>query len=93
MKELPSFGGHLRALFAFDPKRQVIVLLGGDIAPELSRIEKEVDVRLGRRFHPAASPPPSPAIRNGPRHAGARSGAHPHLRPTQPFPTLMPADR
>ena len=34
MKELPSFGGHLRALFAFDPKRQAIVLLGGDNAPE-----------------------------------------------------------
>ncbi len=30
MKELRSFGGHLRALFAFDPKRQAIVLLGGD---------------------------------------------------------------
>ncbi|MFT4036447.1 MAG: type II toxin-antitoxin system RelE/ParE family toxin [Patulibacter sp.] len=32
MKELRSFGGHLRALFAFDPKRQAIVLLGGDKA-------------------------------------------------------------
>ena len=30
MKELRSFGGHLRALFAFDPKRRAIVLLGGD---------------------------------------------------------------
>lgn len=30
MKELRSFGGHLRALFAFDPRRQAIVLLGGD---------------------------------------------------------------
>lgn len=30
MKELRSFGGHLRALFAFDPKRCAIVLLGGD---------------------------------------------------------------
>ena len=30
MKELRSVGGHLRALFAFDPKRQAIVLLGGD---------------------------------------------------------------
>ena len=25
-----SFGGYLRALFAFDPKRRTIVLLGGD---------------------------------------------------------------
>lgn len=32
MKELRSFGGHLRALFAFDPKRRAIVLLGGDKA-------------------------------------------------------------
>lgn len=30
MKELRSFGGHLRALFAFDPERKAIVLLGGD---------------------------------------------------------------
>jgi hypothetical protein len=30
MKELRSFGGHLRAIFAFDPDRQAIVLLGGD---------------------------------------------------------------
>jgi hypothetical protein len=30
MKELRSFGGHLRALFIFDPQRIAIVLLGGD---------------------------------------------------------------
>ena len=30
MKELRSFGGYLRALFALDPKRRAIVLLGGD---------------------------------------------------------------
>ena len=30
MKELRSFGGYLRALFCFDPKRNAIVLLGGD---------------------------------------------------------------
>lgn len=30
MKELRSFGGHLRALFALDPKRRAIVLMGGD---------------------------------------------------------------
>jgi len=30
MKELRSFGGHLRALFVFDPRRTAIVLLGGD---------------------------------------------------------------
>ena len=32
MKELRSFGGFLRALFAFDPKRRAIALLGGDKA-------------------------------------------------------------
>ena len=30
MKELRSVGGNLRALFAFDPRRQAIILLGGD---------------------------------------------------------------
>ncbi len=32
MKELRSFGGNLRALFCFDPRRTAIVLLGGDKA-------------------------------------------------------------
>lgn len=32
MKELRSFGGFLRALFAFDAKRRAIVLLGGNKA-------------------------------------------------------------
>ena len=30
MKELRSIGGNLRALFAFDPRRHAIVLVGGD---------------------------------------------------------------
>lgn len=30
MKELRSFRGNLRALFAFDPERDAIILLGGD---------------------------------------------------------------
>lgn len=30
MKELRSVGGHLRALFCFDPVRNAIVLTGGD---------------------------------------------------------------
>ncbi|MGI8429300.1 MAG: type II toxin-antitoxin system RelE/ParE family toxin [Solirubrobacteraceae bacterium] len=30
MKELRSNGGNLRALFAFDPRRRAIVLVGGD---------------------------------------------------------------
>jgi hypothetical protein len=34
MKELRSVGGHLRALFAFDPRRTAIVLLGGNKADD-----------------------------------------------------------
>jgi hypothetical protein len=30
MKELRPRGGHLRILFAFDPRRHAILLLGGD---------------------------------------------------------------
>jgi hypothetical protein len=30
MKELRSTGGHIRILFAFDPERKVILLIGGD---------------------------------------------------------------
>lgn len=30
MKELRSIGGHLRILFAFDPHREAILLVGGD---------------------------------------------------------------
>lgn len=30
MRELRSFGGKLRVLFAFDPRRTAILLLGGD---------------------------------------------------------------
>jgi hypothetical protein len=30
MKELRPRGGHLRVLFAFDPRRSAILLLGGD---------------------------------------------------------------
>jgi hypothetical protein len=37
MKELRSFGGHLRALFAFDPRRRAVVLLGGDKAGDWAR--------------------------------------------------------
>lgn len=32
MKELRPRGGHLRVLFAFDPRRTAILLLGGDKA-------------------------------------------------------------
>lgn len=32
MKELRSIGGHLRALFAFEPRRRALIRLGGDKA-------------------------------------------------------------
>lgn len=37
MKELRSAGGHLRALFAFDPRRRAVVLLGGDKSGDWNR--------------------------------------------------------
>lgn len=37
MKELRSVGGHLRALFAFDPRRRAVVLLGGDKSGDWNR--------------------------------------------------------
>lgn len=37
MKELRSIGGHLRALFAFDPNRKALILLGGDKRGDWSR--------------------------------------------------------
>ncbi len=49
MKELRSVGGQLRALFAFDPKRQAIILLGGRQAQQLAR--------LVRAEHPAGRRP------------------------------------
>jgi hypothetical protein len=30
MKELRPHGGHMRVLFAFDPRRMAILLMGGD---------------------------------------------------------------
>ncbi|HWE32029.1 MAG TPA: type II toxin-antitoxin system RelE/ParE family toxin [Solirubrobacteraceae bacterium] len=37
MKELRSIGSHLRALFAFDPQRRAIVLVGGDKSDDWQR--------------------------------------------------------
>lgn len=36
MKELRPRGGHLRILFAFDPRRTALLLIGGDKAREWS---------------------------------------------------------
>lgn len=37
MKELRSTGGNIRVLFAFDPQRQAILLLGGDKTDQWTR--------------------------------------------------------
>jgi len=37
MKELRSIGGTVRVLFAFDPERKAILLIGGDKAGEWKR--------------------------------------------------------
>ena len=37
MKELRPRGGHLRILFAFDPRRTAILLVGGDKSGQWSR--------------------------------------------------------
>jgi hypothetical protein len=37
MKELRSTGGNIRVLFALDPKRQAILLLGGDKTGQWTR--------------------------------------------------------
>jgi hypothetical protein len=36
MKELRPRGGHLRILFAFDPRRTAILLIGGDKSGQFS---------------------------------------------------------
>lgn len=37
MKELRSTGGHVRIIFAFDPERKAILLIGGDKAGQWKR--------------------------------------------------------
>jgi hypothetical protein len=41
MKELRSFGGNLRMLFAFDPRRTGVVLVGGDKTDNWKRWYRE----------------------------------------------------
>jgi hypothetical protein len=50
MKELRSVGGHLRALFAFDPRRTAIVLVGGDKTGEWSRWYERNIARADRLY-------------------------------------------
>jgi hypothetical protein len=37
MKELRSVGGHMRVLFAFDPDRRAVLLVGGDKSGDWDR--------------------------------------------------------
>ena len=41
MKELRSIGGNIRVLFAFDPKREAILLIGGDKTGQWQRWYKQ----------------------------------------------------
>jgi hypothetical protein len=45
MKELRPRGGHLRALFAFDPRRIAALLVGGDKADRWGRWYKAAVTR------------------------------------------------
>ena len=69
MKELRSVGGHLRALFAFDPRRHAVVLVGGDKTndwrgwyernlPLADRLYDEHLRSLGRKEPPWPTPRP-----------------------------------
>jgi hypothetical protein len=77
MKELRSIGGHLRALFAFDPRRHAIVLLGGDKANDwkgwyernVARADKLYDNHL--RALGKEGTWPTGTARAGARSAGA----------------------
>jgi hypothetical protein len=68
MKELRSSGGHLRALFAFDPRRRAVVLVGGDktgdwkgwYARNISRADKLYDRHLRDRGKERPWPPRTP---------------------------------
>jgi hypothetical protein len=74
MKEVRSFGGHLRALFAFDPRRHAVVLLGGDKAGNwkgwYERNIPRADELYDKHLRAFGKEPPSPPTRPRP---GARS--------------------
>jgi hypothetical protein len=45
MKELRSIGGNIRVLFAFDPKRHAVLLIGGDKTDRWQRwYEKNIPI-------------------------------------------------
>lgn len=76
MKEVRSASGHLRALFAFDPRRRAIVLLGGDKTNDwkgwyqrnIPRADKLYDKHL--RALGEEGPSPTRPPRAGARSAG-----------------------
>jgi hypothetical protein len=76
MKELRSVGGHLRALFVFDPRRHAIVLLGGDKTNDwdgwYARNIPEADKLYDRHLRSLGKGRPWTTMRHDSR-AGARS--------------------
>jgi hypothetical protein len=76
MKEVRSIGGHLRALFAFDPRRHAVVLLGGDKAGDWKGWYERVIPRADRLYdkHLRTLGKEAPSLSRTPS-AGARSGA------------------
>ena len=50
MKELQPPGGHLRVLFAFDPRRTAILLIGGDKSRRWGAWYAEMIPRVDDRY-------------------------------------------
>lgn len=76
MKELRPLGGNLRVLFAFDPRRRAVVLLGGDKTNDWTgwyeRSIPRADERYGRHLRSLGKEGswPTPTPRAGRRSAG-----------------------
>ncbi len=74
MKELRSSGGNLRALFAFDPRRRAVVLVGGDKTGDWSGWYKRNIPRADRRYDQyLRSMGKEEPCRSSPRRAGMMS--------------------
>jgi hypothetical protein len=78
MREVRSFGGHLRALFAFDPRRHAVVLLGGDKAGNwkgwYERNIPRADELYDKHLRALGKEPPSPPTRPRPGGRSADRG-------------------
>ena len=76
MKELRSFGGHLRALFAFDRNQRAVILVGGDKTNDwkgwYKRNIRVADELYDRHLRSIGKEAPWPAgTRAGERSAGS----------------------